>query len=170
MAREKRDWSKQEEAFIRENFSRIKKKQLADILGVSVSTMYKKANELGITTYQKKRYTEEEEQYILDNYKEMTLEELAAYFGVTVMAIRLKLSSLLVSGKNVKREDYVYMKISNDKYELPMLVANTAKKLAELDGVSEGYVFSEIYRGEKTGCKTQYIRVAIDDDDDEEDF
>lgn len=164
MSRAKRKWSEQEEAFIRNNVDTYTRKELADKLGVPVSTTQKKIKKLGLQPGFKRRYSEEEERFILDNYKEMSLEELGNMFGVSPMAIRIKLANLLVSGKNLESKDYVYMKVTDDKYELPVLVADTVRKLAELDGVGESYVFSEIYRGEKGG-KSQYIRVLIDEEE-----
>lgn len=164
MKGKERKWSEQEVAFIRDNVDTYTRQELADKLGVPVSTTQKKIKKLGLQPGFKKRYTENEEKFILDNYKEMSLEELGAMFGVSPMAIRIKLANLLVSGKNLETEDYVYMKITDDKYELPVLVADTVRKLAEMDGVSESYVYSEIYRGEKGG-KSLYIRVLIDDEE-----
>ena len=53
-----------------------------------------------------------------------------------------------------------------DKYELPLIVADRAKDVAEYVGISEITVKTQIHRG-MSGIKTRYklLRVPIGEDD-----
>lgn len=58
--------------------------------------------------------------------------------------------------------DYVYMKISRDKYELPLAVANSATELARICGLKPRSVYNCMFRARKgTRESTQYIRVDV---------
>jgi len=54
----------------------------------------------------------------------------------------------------------VYMKTTKDKYELPIAVADSAKELAYLLGMSVGSIYSSISKK-----IPGYIRVDIGDDE-----
>lgn len=53
----------------------------------------------------------------------------------------------------------LYMKCTTDRLELPIAVADTAKELARMLGVSHNSVYSEISRG-----YGGYHKVVIDDE------
>lgn len=55
---------------------------------------------------------------------------------------------------------YLYMKVSNDKYEYPIAMATSPKRLAEITGDKAGSISSMIYH--KIGS---YRKVLIEDDD-----
>lgn len=61
----------------------------------------------------------------------------------------------------------LWMKVSNDKYELPVAVADTAAELANILGVKKNAIYSSIShfeRGDSKNCS--YVRVkerCIDD-------
>lgn len=58
----------------------------------------------------------------------------------------------------------VYMKVTADKYELPIAIADSPKELAEMVGVKSGTISSQITRGEKgyqPSGKRLYHRVEI---------
>lgn len=57
----------------------------------------------------------------------------------------------------------VWMMVTRDKYELPVVVANTAKELAEVTGKSEENIRSSVCKAEKTGRRCKYVRVRIEE-------
>ena len=59
----------------------------------------------------------------------------------------------------------VWMVVTKDEYELPVAIADTAKELARICGVSNRTVISGALRS-KSGKvkKSRYIKVEIDDD------
>ena len=58
---------------------------------------------------------------------------------------------------------YVYMKVTKDKYELPLIVTDTVQEMAERCGTTVNVIRSLISH-EKAGRKTTcYKRVEIDD-------
>lgn len=59
----------------------------------------------------------------------------------------------------------LYMKVSKDKYELPLAIADNAQELASMCGVTVGTIFSQISRS-KTGRRSPYHKVEIEEDDD----
>lgn len=57
----------------------------------------------------------------------------------------------------------IYMAISQDKYELPLAVADTVVELAKMLGVSKNTIYSTMSKykaGERK--KPKYIKVKID--------
>lgn len=58
------------------------------------------------------------------------------------------------NGKN-----YLYIKVSRDKYEFPLIVTDSVKEMAELDHTTENSVSSSI--SNKRGT---YYRVEVEDD------
>ena len=62
----------------------------------------------------------------------------------------------------------VYMMITKDKYELPMVVADTPRELASICGVSPSSISHQVLRREAGTLKhrSKYVRVIIDDEED----
>ena len=59
---------------------------------------------------------------------------------------------------------YVYMKITKDRYELPVAIADTGEELAKICGVSINNVYNTIRKARLTGSRCQYVRVDVEDD------
>lgn len=57
-------------------------------------------------------------------------------------------------------EDFVYMKVTKDKYRLPLAIADSAEELARICNVSKGCIFSSISHG-KNGENRSYIKVKL---------
>ena len=65
---------------------------------------------------------------------------------------------------------YVYMKVTNDKYELPIAIADSAEELAEKFGTTKGVVYTSVTKS-KYGLKNKngtpryfpYRKVEIDE-------
>ena len=58
----------------------------------------------------------------------------------------------------------VFMRVTNDKYELPVAVADTLSELAHMVGVDPSSVWHALHRGWK---KSTYVAVEVDDYDNE---
>lgn len=58
----------------------------------------------------------------------------------------------------------VYMQITMDKYELPIIVANSVPELARITGVSANTIRSNMSHAKKYGFKYKFIAVEIEDD------
>lgn len=57
-------------------------------------------------------------------------------------------------------ENVVYMLVSEDKYEIPIVVADTVAELAKACRVSESTIRS-CARRQKQGMKSRYVKVDI---------
>jgi hypothetical protein len=55
----------------------------------------------------------------------------------------------------------VYMVVTNDKYELPVLVADSIAELARMAGVKPSLISSAICHAKKKGHKSIYVRVSM---------
>ena len=66
----------------------------------------------------------------------------------------------------VAMKNSVFMKVSNDEYELPEIVADTAKELAEKCGVSENTIYGCVSRA-RTGkvYRSSYVKVTLNKED-----
>ena len=60
----------------------------------------------------------------------------------------------------------VYMMVTQDKYSLPLAVADSAQELASMCGVKERTVFRRITAGKKM-TRPKYIMVEIEEGEDE---
>lgn len=60
----------------------------------------------------------------------------------------------------------LYLKVTQDKYSLPMAVAESAEELAEICGVTKENIFSRISEGKNLKYPS-YIMVEIEEGDDE---
>lgn len=58
----------------------------------------------------------------------------------------------------------VYMKVTNDKYRLPIAFAESPKQLAKLTGNTAGTISSQCARNKNHNVDTSFIKVVIEDD------
>lgn len=65
------------------------------------------------------------------------------------------------------RSRFVWMKVSDDEYELPVAVADSLAALARLCGVTEASIYSSMSKARHGIRKTLYRKVRIDLDDTE---
>lgn len=65
-------------------------------------------------------------------------------------------------------ENHIYMKVSKDKYEFPLVIADSVTELARMVGTTRESISSNIYHSRKKGRKCCYIKVVIEKDDDTE--
>lgn len=57
----------------------------------------------------------------------------------------------------------LYMLVTNDKYELPLIVEDSAEKLARKLNINVHSIYSSMSKARKHGYKTQYVRVKLQD-------
>ena len=57
----------------------------------------------------------------------------------------------------------VWLYVTKDKYELPLVVADSISLLARKLGVTTNTIHSAISRSRKCGYKCRYIKVVIDE-------
>ena len=58
----------------------------------------------------------------------------------------------------------VYMKITQDKYELPEVIADSIIELARMCGVSWRTIDGALYRNKRLKGRPKYIAVKIDEE------
>ena len=59
----------------------------------------------------------------------------------------------------------IWLKVTMDKYELPIAVADSAKELAAITGASINTIKSSHCRYAKHGCKSPYRKVKVEEDE-----
>ena len=55
----------------------------------------------------------------------------------------------------------IYMQVTKDEYELPLAIADSIPKLAEMVGVKPQSIYDSMKNAKKLGRKTQYKKVDI---------
>lgn len=58
----------------------------------------------------------------------------------------------------------IYMKVTNDKYELPLAIADSVKELAGIVGKKPNRISSSMSHAKARGYKSPYRRVEIEDE------
>lgn len=59
----------------------------------------------------------------------------------------------------------IWMKVTKDKYEFPIVIADTCTELADKSGVSISTVFKNMNRKRKNlNIPREYVKVEVDDD------
>lgn len=61
----------------------------------------------------------------------------------------------------------LYMKVTKDKYELPIAVAGTIRELAIMLGIKENSVHHQFYMQRKHGMNCGYVKVEVDEEEEE---
>ena len=61
---------------------------------------------------------------------------------------------------------YLWMKVTKDNYQLPLVVADTSSQLAELCGINKEVIFRQINR-QKNNPKVKPIYVRVEYGDEE---
>lgn len=59
----------------------------------------------------------------------------------------------------------LWLKVTDDKYEFPLAIAETAGQLALMTGVRTNNIHSAISNAKKYGYRSQYVKVEIEEDD-----
>ena len=58
----------------------------------------------------------------------------------------------------------IWLKVTNDQYELPEIVADSAEQLAQKLGITKNHIFSAMSHARKKGYKCSYRKVVIEDE------
>lgn len=59
----------------------------------------------------------------------------------------------------------LWMKVTDDKYELPIAIAESRAKLARKLGIKPNSIATAIHRAKITGHKQVFIKVIVDDEE-----
>lgn len=60
---------------------------------------------------------------------------------------------------------YLWMKVSMDKYELPLIVCDSVAELARRTGSTQNNIYSTISKAKSRGTRCKYVKVAIDEEE-----
>lgn len=60
-------------------------------------------------------------------------------------------------------QKYLYMKVTKDRFELPLVVADSISELARMCGRDKGNVCRCIRESEEKGYRSMYVRVPMED-------
>lgn len=63
---------------------------------------------------------------------------------------------------------YIWMRVSDDEYELPEVIGNSASDLARKCGKTKSTIITAITNAEQHGYKSIYKRVPVMEDEEEE--
>ena len=63
--------------------------------------------------------------------------------------------------------DYIYMKVSIDKYEFPEAIASNIPELARKCETTETAIASALSRTKRFGSKSQFIKVDVSEEEQE---
>lgn len=61
----------------------------------------------------------------------------------------------------------IWMKVTDDKYELPVMVAESQLELANMLGISPNTIASSMSHNRARGVKTPYRRIEIEEGEEE---
>lgn len=61
----------------------------------------------------------------------------------------------------------VYMKVTPDKYQLPLAIADSPAELSRMTGVSRNAISSAISHGKHDSLNRSYVKVEWEEEDDE---
>lgn len=59
----------------------------------------------------------------------------------------------------------LWMKVTSDKYELPLIVEDSCHKLAERCGVQSQSISKAIWNAKRHGGRCEYVKILEDKDD-----
>lgn len=82
------------------------------------------------------------------------------------MMLLMSLMSLIVSAlrKSMSKPDVIWLMVTKDKYELPILVADSAVELAGMLGCTPNNIYSSVSHAKHRRQNSPYRRVEIDED------
>ena len=62
----------------------------------------------------------------------------------------------------------LYLRVTNDKYEFPVIITDTAEEMAKLCNVKVNTIYSNLSKSRAKGYNSTYKRVIISEDEDED--
>lgn len=57
----------------------------------------------------------------------------------------------------------IWMKVTKDEYQLPLVIADSAQELADICHVKPHNIFSAVWHSKRDGRISQYIKVEVED-------
>ncbi len=57
----------------------------------------------------------------------------------------------------------LYLQVTADRYELPLIIADSAVEMAEITGVSKDAIYRAVRRGSVSRGGDRFVRVRTDD-------
>lgn len=63
--------------------------------------------------------------------------------------------------KNAKKAKYVWMRVTNDKYELPVFIADSPQELAKMVGCQVANIRCQLSKQKHKGQNSVYKKVRI---------
>lgn len=64
----------------------------------------------------------------------------------------------------MRKRNKIYMLVTSDKYELPIMVCDTVYEMARKLGVCKHSIWNALLYSKRSGSKSKYVEVIIDDD------
>lgn len=61
----------------------------------------------------------------------------------------------------------LWLYVTNDKYELPLVVADSLPLLARKLGIKPNTIYTALNRGKNLGYRCRYVKVVIDESEEE---
>lgn len=58
----------------------------------------------------------------------------------------------------------LWMQVTKDKYELPILVAQSLSEMSRLTGKAPCTICNTVKRAQRKGSRCMYVKVEVDDD------
>lgn len=59
--------------------------------------------------------------------------------------------------------EYIYMKVTKDKFELPLEIADSAIEMSKITGLEPATIYKNVYRNEKLNKRSGFVRVKINE-------
>ncbi len=83
-------WTQHDDDFMRDNYKRMKRAEIAEKLGRSIPSISNRAVILGLRVSKPARWTPEEEEFLRKNWRSMTITKIAKKLGRTWDAVEVK--------------------------------------------------------------------------------
>lgn len=61
-----------------------------------------------------------------------------------------------------RKKEYLWLRVTNDEYELPINIADTCYELAVMCGVKENAIYSAISHAKKENYRCKYVKVKVE--------
>ncbi|HBC73822.1 MAG: hypothetical protein A2008_06885 [Candidatus Wallbacteria bacterium GWC2_49_35] len=140
-------WSKEDENFLMNSYSKLDNNKLADHFGVSKIAIQRKLARLKLLRQYQKKWTDGEEKFLHENFLKMSDRELAKVFNVTEISIKRKLARLGCRRnlRHKRQKNELKIKIiahkddssKNPKKDIPAFTLNK-KSVRSVSGSPEG--------------------------------
>jgi len=104
-------WSDEEVRFLKENYAKMKAREIAERLGRTKLSVVSKASELGLRKREWRRWGLDEVEFLMNNYGRMKVREIAERLGRSEHSVRVKLSKLGLKRSSLDERCEMVLKI-----------------------------------------------------------